>query len=103
MPILAGVVLFFVPVSEESQTECVVQLRAVRRVVIALILEPIPAATVRFVGVAAATVSILVVQNRRTPSNRRSLDFRTEWSGSSSSLYARRWAMRKPAWAGVSR
>jgi L-tartrate/succinate antiporter len=63
----------------------VVLLRAVRRVVIVLILEPIPAAAVGLVGVTAATVSILVVQNRRTPSNRRSLDFRAAGSGSSSS------------------
>jgi di/tricarboxylate transporter len=44
------------------QTECVL-LRSVRRVVIALILEPIPAAAVGLVGVTAATVSILVVPN----------------------------------------
>jgi L-tartrate/succinate antiporter len=61
--ILAGLALLFVPVSEGLKPNAWYYCALFRRVVIALILEPISAAAVGLVGVTAATVSILVVPN----------------------------------------
>jgi L-tartrate/succinate antiporter len=63
VPILAGVALLFVPVSEGLKPNGWYYFALFVAVVIALILEPIPAAAVGLVGVTAATVSILVVPN----------------------------------------
>jgi L-tartrate/succinate antiporter len=60
IPVLAGVALFFVPVPQGLTANAWYYFALFVAVIIALILEPIPAAAVGLVGVTAATVSLLV-------------------------------------------
>src|SRR5262249_27523039 len=77
VPILAGVALLFVPIPEGLTANAWYYFALFVAVVIALILEPIPAAAVGLIGVTAATVSLLVMPSRPTPSSGRSRVFRT--------------------------
>ena len=61
MPILAGVALLFVPIPEGLTANAWYYFALFVAVVIALILEPIPAAAVGLIGVTAAAVSLLVM------------------------------------------
>ena len=61
VPILAGVALLFVPIPEGLTANAWYYFALFVAVVIALILEPIPAAAVGLIGVTAATVSLLVM------------------------------------------
>ena len=61
VPILAGVALLFVPNPEGLTANAWYYFALFVAVVIALILEPIPAAAVGLIGVTAATVSLLVM------------------------------------------
>jgi len=60
-PIIAGVALLFVPIPEGLKPNAWYYFALFVAVIIALILEPIPAAAVGLIGVTAATVSLLVV------------------------------------------
>src|SRR5262245_7718047 len=61
VPILAGVALLFVPIPEGLTANAWYYFALFVAVVIALILEPIPAAAVGLIGVTAATASLLVI------------------------------------------
>ncbi|HEX9142885.1 MAG TPA: anion permease [Candidatus Binatia bacterium] len=61
VPIIAGLALLLVPVPEGLKPNAWYYFALFVAVVIALILEPIPAAAVGLIGVTAATVSLLVV------------------------------------------
>jgi len=61
LPILAGLALLFVPIPEGLKPNAWYYFALFVAVIIALILEPIPAAAVGMIGVTAATVSLLVV------------------------------------------
>ena len=61
VPILAGVALLFVPIPEGLTANAWYYFALFVAVVIALILEPIPAAAVGLIGVTAAAVSLLVM------------------------------------------
>lgn len=61
VPILAGAVLLLLPIPEGLQPNAWYYFALFVAVVIALILEPIPAAAVGLIGVTAATVSLLVM------------------------------------------
>ena len=61
VPILAGVALLLVPIPEGLKPNAWYYFALFVAVIIALILEPIPAAAVGLIGVTAATVSLLVV------------------------------------------
>jgi len=59
-PIIVGVALLFVPIPEGLKPNAWYYFALFVAVIIALILEPIPAAAVGLIGVTAATVSLLV-------------------------------------------
>jgi L-tartrate/succinate antiporter len=61
VPIVAGAALLFVPIPEGLKPNAWYYFALFVAVVIALILEPIPAASVGLIGVTAATVSLLVM------------------------------------------
>lgn len=61
VPILVGVALLFLPVPDGLKPNAWYYFALFVAVIIALILEPIPAAAVGLIGVTAATVSLLVV------------------------------------------
>jgi L-tartrate/succinate antiporter len=61
VPILAGVALLFVPIPDGLTANAWYYFALFVAVVIALILEPIPAAAVGLIGVTAAAVSLLVM------------------------------------------
>jgi L-tartrate/succinate antiporter len=61
VPVLVGVGLLFVPIPEGLKPNAWYYFALFVAVVIALILEPIPAAAVGLIGVTAATVSLLVM------------------------------------------
>jgi L-tartrate/succinate antiporter len=61
VPIVAGAALLFVPIPEGLKPNAWYYFALFVAVIIALILEPIPAAAVGLIGVTAATVSLLVV------------------------------------------
>ncbi|HUK41154.1 MAG TPA: anion permease [Candidatus Acidoferrales bacterium] len=61
VPILVGVALLFVPIPEGLKPNAWYYFALFVAVIIALILEPIPAAAVGMIDVTAATVSLLVV------------------------------------------
>lgn len=61
VPIVVGVALLFMPVPEGLKPNAWYYFALFVAVIIALILEPIPAAAVGLIGVTAATVSLLVV------------------------------------------
>jgi L-tartrate/succinate antiporter len=61
VPIIAGVALLLLPIPEGLKPNAWYYFALFVAVIIALILEPIPAAAVGLIGVTAATVSLLVV------------------------------------------
>ena len=61
VPIVVGVVLLLLPIPEGLKPNAWYYFALFVAVIIALILEPIPAAAVGLIGVTAATVSLLVV------------------------------------------
>ena len=80
VPIVVGAVLLLLPIPEGLKPNAWYYFALFVAVIIALILEPIPAAAVGLIGVTAATVS-LWVPNPPMPSSGRSRDFRTARSG----------------------
>jgi di/tricarboxylate transporter len=95
-PIIAGVALLFVPIPEGLKPNAWYYFALFVAVIIALILEPIPAASVGLIGVTAATVSRGSCPNLATRLSGRSQDFRTARSGLFSSLSCSHWVMRRP-------
>ena len=81
VPIVVGAVLLLLPIPEGLKPNAWYYFSLFVAVIIALILEPIPAAAVGLIGVTAATVSLLVVPTRPMRSSGRSRDFRTARSG----------------------
>ena len=82
VPIAVGAALLLLPIPEGLKPNAWYYFALFVAVIIALILEPIPAAAVGLIGVTAATVSLRGSQpNPPTRLSGRSQDFRTALSG----------------------
>ena len=96
LPIHAGAALLFIPIPEGLSRNAWYYFALFVAVVIPLILEPIPVASVGLIGVTAATVSLLVMPKPADAIRWALSGFRTARRGSPSLRLCLCWATRKP-------